>query len=69
MKCRDCKHGKKMTRRGLGCVDCIRYGMILLEDHECRQKGCEPRSEDGDEDLRGAGGDEAEVRNDGTGIA
>jgi len=69
MKCKDCKHGKRMTRRGQGCVDCILYGMILVEDHECQQKGCEPRSENGDEDQRGAGEDEAEIRGDGAGAA
>ena len=69
MKCKDCRHGKRMTRRGQGCVDCLLYGMILVEDHECQQKGCEPRGEDGDEDQRGTGGDETEVHGDSQGAA
>ena len=35
MKCKDCPAGKKITRRSHGCVECIPYGMILLESHEC----------------------------------
>ena len=39
MKCKDCPAGKKFTRRSHGCVECIQYGMILLEDHECEREG------------------------------
>ena len=65
MKCKDCRHGKRMTRRGQGCVDCLLYGMILLEDHECERKGCEPR--DGDDDQREENGNETEVSDHGGG--
>lgn len=63
MKCKDCPAGKKITRRSHGCVECIPYGMILLEDHECEREGWKdyvvddrrvPGGEDGRTDNGGA---------------
>ena len=34
MKCRNCPEGRRFTAES---VYCIRYGMIIREDHECRQ--------------------------------
>jgi hypothetical protein len=67
MKCKDCAEGKRHTRNGHGCVQCILYGMILLEDHECTRKGAKRRERD--EDQRDEGEDETEIQRDGCGAA
>lgn len=54
MKCRDCRQGRRFAQ---GAVDCLMYGMIIREDHECTREGAEAR---GDDDIDGAGGGEAE---------
>jgi len=59
MKCKDCPAGKKITRRSRGCVECIQYGMILLEDHECTREGW--KEYERDDDQRGEGEAETEI--------
>ena len=63
MKCKDCRHGKRFAA---GAVNCIRYGMIIREDHECERGGFEQR-EDNNGDGRGEGADETEVQRDNRG--
>ena len=36
MRCMDCPAGKRITSLR---IECILYGMILLEDHECTREG------------------------------
>lgn len=36
MICRDCPEGRRFAQ---GSVYCIRYGMIIRENHECRLEG------------------------------
>ena len=67
MKCKDCPAGKKFTRRGHGCVECIQYGMILVEDHECEREGW--KEYERNDDQRGEGEAEAEIWDDGFGTA
>jgi len=50
MICRECKHGRRITRREQACVYCLLYGMIIRENHECTRKGAALR--DGDDDQR-----------------
>ena len=59
MKCKDCPAGKKITRRSQGCVECIQYGMILLEDHECTREGW--KEYERNDDQRGEGEAETEI--------
>ena len=46
MKCRECAEGKQYAE---GSVWCIKYGIIIREDHECTREGGRLR-EDGDGD-------------------
>ena len=62
MICKDCPAGKRFTRRGHGCVECIQYGMILVEDHECEREG--RKEYERKDDQRGEGKDETEIRPD-----
>lgn len=43
MTCRECTRGKRYAD---GAVNCILYGMIIREDHECRREGRRKRGED-----------------------
>ena len=54
MTCRDCPAGKRTMRNGHRCVNCLLYGMILKENHECYREGWKnyERLEDHDEDGR-----------------
>ena len=64
MKCKECPAGKRITSRR---IECIQYGMILLEDHECTREGWkyfEPIHDQSDE-----GGDGSGLHEDGTGAA
>jgi len=36
MKCKNCPEGRRFAR---GSVNCILYGMIIRENHECIRKG------------------------------
>ena len=56
MKCKECAHGRRFAK---GSVNCILYGMIIREDHECRGKGVIRR--DGDDDHGEDREDEAEL--------
>ena len=38
MKCRECPEGRRFAR---GSIECLRYGMIIREDHEGTREGCE----------------------------
>lgn len=54
MTCRDCPAGKRTVRNGHRCVNCLLYGMVLKENHECYREGWKEyhRHEDQDEDGR-----------------
>lgn len=67
MICKNCPAGKKITRRAQGCVECIQYGMILLEDHECTREGW--KGYERDEDPGCEGQDEAEIQDERGGTA
>ena len=56
MKCKECAHGRRFAK---GSVNCILYGMIIREDHECRGKGVIRR--DGDDDHGEDREDETEL--------
>ena len=36
MICKECPEGRKFAR---GSVNCIKYGMIIREEHECKLEG------------------------------
>lgn len=36
MKCRNCPEGKRYAK---GSVNCILYGIIIREDHDCIREG------------------------------
>lgn len=64
MKCRDCARGRRFAD---GAVNCILYGMIINENHECERKGRMARGED---DGDGSGiGPGTEIPGDGGGTA
>lgn len=53
MTCRECARGKRYAD---GAVNCLLYGMIIREDHECNREGRKARGEDeGDGDGIGPG--------------
>ena len=64
MKCRECVQGRRFGDDG---VYCVLYGMIIRENHECRQKGGRRRERDeGDrEEVRGG----TEIHEDSSGAA
>ena len=57
MRCSECPAGKRITARR---IQCIEYGMILLEDHECTREGW--KAYERDDGQRGAGEGETEAR-------
>lgn len=57
MKCRDCMEGKRFAE---GAVNCLMYGMIIREDHECTREGWKKRGED-DGQRGDQGADETEI--------
>lgn len=64
MKCRDCAEGKPIGGSG---ILCILYGIIIGENHECRQKGAKRRERDEDHSQEQRTG--AEIRSGGGGAA
>ena len=64
MKCRDCAEGRRFSA---GAVNCLLYGMIIRENHECTRKGWKRRDEG--EGQRGEGEGETEIRGTGGGAA
>ena len=65
MICKECPEGRKFAR---GSVSCIRYGMIIRENHICRLDGGK-RHDSPDDDHGERGEDGAEIQHDGTGTA
>lgn len=60
MKCRDCRQGRRFSA---GAVNCVLYGMIIREDHECTREGWKLEDEgNGDDDQRGESDDENKIR-------
>lgn len=39
MICRFCPAGRRHTRNGYRCVNCLLYGMVMRENHECTREG------------------------------
>ena len=39
MICKDCQAGKRFLRNGHKCVNCLLYGIIVRDDHECTRDG------------------------------
>lgn len=64
MTCRECARGRRYAD---GAVNCILYGMIIREDHECKREGRMARGED--EGDGGGIGPECEIHDDGGGTA
>ena len=60
MRCRDCAEGKPIGGDG---ILCIQYGIIIGANHECTRKGARQRERD--DDQRGEGDNETEIRPDG----
>lgn len=52
MKCRECARARRFAE---GALMCVRYGMIIREDHECGREGAKLRERDEDR-----GGEERE---------
>ena len=63
MRCRDCAEGKPIGGNG---VLCILYGIIISEDHECKQKGARRRER---EDNSQPGEGKTELSENGGGAA
>ena len=63
MICKNCPEGRRYAR---GSVNCILYGIIIREEHECireggkRHEGAAPAADHGDN-----GEDRTELRDDG----
>ena len=64
MRCRDCPEGRRFAK---GSVECILYGMIIREEHECTLEG--GKRHDRDEDHGESGEGKAEIQKDGSGTA
>ena len=64
MRCMDCPAGKRITSRR---IECIQYGMILLEDHECEREGW--KNFEPIDDQRDEGGEKTGPHEDGRGAA
>lgn len=64
MKCRNCPEGRRFAK---GSVNCIRYGMIIRENHECGLEG--GRRHDGDQDHGEEKREETGLQEDGRGAA
>lgn len=67
MQCKYCPAGKRILRNGHRCVKCILYGMILIEDHECRREGWKDYERHDDHGENGEG--TAEIQKDSCGAA
>ena len=39
MICRFCPAGKRIRRNDHWCVQCLLYGIIVRDDHECKRDG------------------------------
>lgn len=39
MICKFCPAGRRHTRNGHRCVNCLLYGIVVREDHECTREG------------------------------
>ena len=50
MKCKECAEGRRFAK---GSIECLRYGMIIREDHEGTRKGCEENERQKREDRNG----------------
>ena len=57
MRCKDCHQARRFAD---GAAFCVIYGMIINEEHECTREGWKIHDED--DDQRGEGDDEAEIR-------
>ena len=66
MKCRDCPEGRRFAE---GSVNCILYGMIIREDHECTLEGGRRHDADRAADHGEGGEGSAEIQKDSSGAA
>lgn len=39
MKCKHCPAGRRTIRNEHRCVNCLLYGIVMKEDHECTREG------------------------------
>ena len=39
MKCKYCPAGRRTIRNEHRCVNCLLYGIVMKEDHECTREG------------------------------
>ena len=39
MKCKNCPAGRRTIRNEHRCVNCLLYGIVMKEDHECTRDG------------------------------
>ena len=44
MNCKNCPEGRRFAK---GSIDCLLYGMIIREDHECTREGGKRHETDG----------------------
>ena len=60
MKCKNCPEGRRFAD---GAVNCLLYGMIIREDHECTREGGKRHDraaeDDGERSDEGENADEA----------
>ena len=67
MNCGQCPEGRKINRNDHRCVVCIKYGMILKEEHECQRERRKEYVRDEDHGERGEG--KTEIQKDSSGAA